>query len=315
MKTSIKTRFVISLIMALVFGAVSYMLVLAEPDNQPDLQQGDNCYRCHQELYGSWHNSPHSHALDDPVFVERWEGQENPEECLGCHTTGYDPQTGSWQSDGITCSNCHSPVPENHPANPMPIDRSSTLCETCHIDNVYEWKGSEHRKAGLQCVDCHSQHTATLKVADAGLLCATCHHDIPENYAHTSHSDQNLGCPDCHVEYLPGAAVEERGYAAKDHDFSPKITACDNCHEYRIEEIEADPSATFSLGVDYHDMLDEVKVQGLDIAPDPVNPITFAAVSAVIGMVAGLLLSPWIQERYLRYDFKIQPSDDKTGEE
>lgn len=309
MKTSARTRLLTSVAMALIFGAVSFFIVQAQPDEQPALQQGDDCYRCHQELYGTWHASPHGKALEDEIFQERWQEQDQPAECLSCHTTGYDPQTGTWTSDGITCSNCHKPIPDDHPNSPMPVDQSSALCETCHLDNVYEWKTSDHRLAGLRCVDCHSQHTATLKAADAGLLCATCHHDIPMTFAHTRHSDQNLSCPDCHVEYLPGAAVEERGYAAKDHDFSPKVTACDNCHEYRSEEIEADPSNTFSLGIDYHDMLDDVAVQGLDIEPDPVNPITFAVVSAIIGMVAGLLLSPWIQTQYARFDFQIEAAD------
>ena len=61
-------------------------------------------------------------------------------------------------------------------------------------------------------------------------------------------------------------------------------------------------------------MLNEVDTMGFDVKPDPVNPITFAVVSAIIGMVAGLLLSPWIQERYARYDFQIISTDESEEE-
>jgi hypothetical protein len=149
-----------------------------------------------------------------------------------------------------------------------------------------------------------------LKAADAGMLCISCHHDIPETYSHIVHSAQNLGCPDCHLESLSGAAVEERGYAATDHNFNPKITTCDNCHEYRLIDTASDGSETTSFGVDYHDLLTEVSMSGVSIEPDPVNPISFAIVSALVGLVVGLLIAPWIQERYRRFDFVINSNDE-----
>jgi len=314
MRKNKRTRLFISLVMALIFGGSTYIAVLAQPSEQPTFETGDNCYRCHQSLYASWHTSAHGQALDDPIFLEKWHEQDDSDDCLPCHTTGFDPGSGTWAADGVSCSNCHDPVPVDHPASPAPINQSSALCETCHSETVYEWKSSEHRLSGLNCVDCHSQHTATLKAADTGLLCVTCHHDIPTTYSHTIHIDQNLSCPDCHLESLTGVAVEERGYAATDHNFSPKITTCDNCHEYRLQGVENDPSENVSLGVDYHDMLADFEVQGINIEPNPVNPISFTIISAITGMVAGLLLAPWIQERYKKIDFVIQTSDDSEEE-
>lgn len=315
MKEKLVPRIFISLLVAVIFGGITYFAVLAQPAEVPVAQNGDDCYRCHRDLYSSWHTSAHGQALEDEYFQERWSLQDQSEDCLVCHTTGFDPGTGAWESDGISCSNCHDPIPDDHPESLVPINRSSTLCESCHSDAIHEWKTSTHRQVGLTCVDCHSQHTATLKAADVGLLCVSCHHDIPETYSHIIHNDQNLSCPDCHLESLPGAAVEERGYSAKDHNFQPKITGCDDCHEYRLNEALSDSGAGTSLGVDYHDMLDEMAVAGISIEPEPVNPLSFAIVSAMVGLVVGLLLSPWIQERYRRFDFVITTSEKQEGDE
>jgi hypothetical protein len=57
--------------------------------------------------------------------------------CAGCHTTGYDPATRTWQELNIGCEACHGPGGD-HVADggetvfPV-IDRSSEGCGRCHI--------------------------------------------------------------------------------------------------------------------------------------------------------------------------------------
>lgn len=56
--------------------------------------------------------------------------------CAGCHTTGYDPNTRTWNELNIGCEACHGPG-SDHALSENPsdiiIDRSSEGCGHCHI--------------------------------------------------------------------------------------------------------------------------------------------------------------------------------------
>lgn len=312
-------RIVIGLGMALVFGFTTYIGVNAGPpaqDGDPPLVQNleENCKVCHPAINVAWQNSAHGHATDDPVFKLEWTDQGEPRECLLCHTTGYDPETNSWEEDGIACLACHAPISENHPVDPMPTDRSADLCETCHSQTVIEWQLSVHRKSGLDCVDCHGQHSTTLKADDTSSLCASCHRERASNFAHSVHSEQDLTCVDCHLETVSSGAVTldgTEGHSAKDHSFRPKIDACNECHSYQMHDPAKVHSETGLEGFDNPEEDQEVLAQGINAEPDPVNPITFALISGLVGMVGGLLAAPWIQDWYQKFDFSFQVSKSK----
>ena len=313
MKNSKKIRFMLGLVMALVFGVATYFGVSAGPSEQEDPPEGETCQNCHPALYLSWDQSAHGQALAVSSFQEEWEQQGSPRECLICHTTGYDPKMNTWIADGITCQACHSPIAANHPTDPMPTDRSSALCEQCHSQTVFEWQLSVHRQSGLDCVDCHGQHSTTLRAEDTAQLCATCHRDRASNFAHSSHSKENITCGDCHLESLKEDAIEERGHSVKNHSFWPKLNACNGCHIYQMHD-PIDVLSESGLGEVAIEEMPEVEAQGLSIDPSPVKPISFALLSALIGMVTGLLLSPWIQGWFNKFDFTNQSDKDSDGE-
>lgn len=306
-------RIVLGLALALVCGIATFAGVQAGPVNQTDTPEGQDCQECHPTLYLSWQESAHGQALVDPTFQTMWKEQGNPRECLLCHTTGYDSKTNTWVADGITCQACHSPIPENHPLQPMPTDHSAALCEECHSQTVFEWKISKHREAGLDCVDCHGQHSTTLRAEDAAELCASCHRERASNFAHSEHSMQELSCPDCHLEVLDDELAGMQGHSEKDHSFRPKLTACNECHKYQMH----DPSQVHAQGgaEDITRPEESRETQGISIEPDPVNPISFALLSALIGMAAGLLLAPWIQEWYHKIEFSIKTEGNQEGED
>lgn len=56
--------------------------------------------------------------------------------CAGCHTTGYDPNTRTWNELNIGCEACHGPG-SDHALSENPsdiiIDRSAEGCGHCHI--------------------------------------------------------------------------------------------------------------------------------------------------------------------------------------
>ena len=313
-KNTRRFRFLFGLVVASVFGLATYVGVLAGPAAQPDYQVEEVCQGCHPALYVSWQNSAHGQALDDPSFQENWESQGKPRECLICHTTGYDPQANTWVSDGITCLACHGPMLENHPEDPMPSDRSAALCEGCHSQTVFEWNISIHRQSGLDCVDCHGQHSTTLRAEDTVGLCASCHRERSSDFTHSTHSKENLTCPDCHLETLNEDRIGDRGSFAKDHDFRPKLSACNECHEYQMHDQVEVPSQSGLEVVEIAGDSSGLESQNLSITPGSVNPVSFALLSALIGMAGGLLVAPWIQEWYHKFDFKKQSDQDPDGE-
>lgn len=296
-----RLRMILGLLLAISFGMVSYFGATAGPDDQTPPPEREDCRECHPTLYMSWEQSDHGQALVDPAFQEQWQEQGEPRECLMCHTTGYDPDSNTWVEDGISCRACHSPMPDNHPMEPMPTDRSAALCEQCHSQTVFEWNISSHRQSGLDCVDCHGQHTTTLRAEDVAELCAGCHRDHASTFAHSVHNEQDLSCPDCHLETLDGEYGGDRGHSVNDHSFSPKLDACNRCHSYQMH----DPVDAGSEG----DSPAMPETQGISFEPDPVNPLTFALLSALVGMAAGLVIAPWVQKWYQKIDFNIDSND------
>jgi hypothetical protein len=264
-------------------------------DVSPANMNDDDCTTCHPAFHNSWSTSAHGMASDDPEFVTAWEEQGKPFECMACHTTGYDFRTQTWKDIGVTCEACHGPFTEDHPLNPMPSDRSPELCGSCHQETLFEWNVSKHRQAQMDCVDCHGQHETSIKGEDAEALCNSCHRERASSYAHTAHSEVGLGCADCHLAELDGEIGS--GHAYRDHSFHVKLGTCNECHEYQMH----DPSAVHT-GEDVHepDALAAVESAGVSLEPDPVSPMYFILLAALIGMAFGLLVAPWIERWYHR---------------
>jgi hypothetical protein len=289
-----KLRLIIGVVFALTFGVTSTIAVKADTNIDIDQNPDVDCQKCHPAFYASWENSHHGQALTDPVFDEAWKNQGEPTECLVCHTTGYNPNTNTWIADGITCEACHSPIEENHPNQPMPSDRSASLCGDCHQETLFEWQVSAHRDTNLACVDCHGQHSTTLKSDDAQSLCANCHRERASNFGHTAHSVEGMSCADCHLGPTGGEAGE--GHAAKDHSFNVRLSTCNACHAYQMHDptdVHLDEPTPPVL-----DAMASVEAAGVSVDPSPVSPIYYALLSALIGMAFGLLISPWIEKWY-----------------
>jgi Cytochrome c554 and c-prime len=102
------------LLFAIPLMILSFALASADSPkqgDQPTQTPSLDCKACHKEFEKSWKAGAHGQASTDPVFKEAWEAQGKPQECLACHVTGYDADTGSWQAEGITCQACHGDPP------------------------------------------------------------------------------------------------------------------------------------------------------------------------------------------------------------
>jgi hypothetical protein len=72
-----------------------------------------------------------------------WRERPYTSYCAGCHTTGFDPNTGTWLEDGVQCEACHGPGLDHvalagdraHIVNPanLTFDEQTEVCGQCHL--------------------------------------------------------------------------------------------------------------------------------------------------------------------------------------
>jgi hypothetical protein len=235
-----RTRILKPIVCSALLGALLAILALAaavptalaaparqDPTPVPNAQE---CTGCHEGIRGYWGESAHGYAMTDPAFQKAWTEQGAPKECLACHTTGYDPETGAYNEGGVGCLACHSPVPSNHPDAYMPTDVSSRLCGTCHIETFDEWEQSEHGQQGMTCNQCHNPHTTDLKVGSSQELCHSCHNTEGHYYSFTGHAREGLLCTDCHLRVSDSPAAGTEGHGQRNHTFKIDLKSCNDCH-------------------------------------------------------------------------------------
>lgn len=296
-------RLIIALMIALLFAGVTLVAAEASSPQSFSPQSELPCEGCHSAFMESWQSGPHGQATIDPVFNEAWDAQGNPGACLSCHTTGFDPETGTWEKDGVSCEACHSPIPEDHPKNPAPIERSPILCGNCHSDVRFgweEWEVSSHFQRDITCINCHDPHMANVKSLasasgddtydDASSLCLNCHKEYIQNnpnISHFNHVHNNASCVDCHLTMnkdLPAHTVP-------DHSFQATLSACINCHEDEMHQ-------STETNVSDEDLEEMLNADSVASKPSPVSPLGFAGLASLIGIAAGTVLAPWLEGKY-----------------
>jgi predicted CXXCH cytochrome family protein len=307
-------RLTIALIIALVIAGVALVAVQAQGNDPPQQTESQNCANCHTEFYTTWMSGPHGNAVSDPTFQEEWNTQGNPGACLVCHVTGYDPATATWKEDGVGCEECHGEASADHPKSPMPIDRSTDLCGRCHSDTRFgwqEWTVSTHYQRGMSCTVCHDPHSASLKqvataggqeptYTDASELCITCHSEYSMEFSYSSHHQQGISCVDCHVNHLEND--QRQAHSVPDHSFNASLKACNTCHAQEMHQPGESLPAETSQPVNDQTQIGTSERELISVTPEPepVSPIGFAGLAALIGIAAGMVLAPWLERFYQR---------------
>lgn len=281
-------------------------LVLAAPRSQVESPQGElDCAACHPAFQEAWENSAHGNATKDPAFKQAWEKQGKDPECLACHVTGFDDETYTWEAEGITCQACHSPIPDNHPMEPMATDRSADLCGDCHSDTYFEWQVSAHHEGGIDCSGCHNPHATSLKAEGPSNLCASCHRSRASNFTHSAHSQQGLTCANCHLGEQKQNPV--RGSAIDDHSFFVSLSTCNGCHVYQMHDsVEVHAGLAPPESPDSMASTDTINVLA---DPVPVSPYGFTALSGLIGVALGVIIAPWIERLQRRSRFEYHDEE------
>jgi predicted CXXCH cytochrome family protein len=273
--------------------------------------QSPPCVSCHTEFAKEWQDGPHGEATTDSVFLKEWANQGQPGACLVCHATDYDPATGTWKESGVACESCHGPLVEGHPKEPMPVDRSPDLCARCHSDARFgwqDWQGSAHYQRGMNCTTCHDPHSASLKVVvprdgsaqytDASQLCITCHKDVSMNFPYSVHQKQGITCINCHVIHSETSSPD--AHAVPDHSFKANLDSCNACHLDQMHSAAEATGTNLPASLTTTQAPPQIQQAGLTAEPSPVSPLGYAGLAALIGLAAGMVLSPWLEKWYAR---------------
>jgi predicted CXXCH cytochrome family protein len=323
-------RILIALTITLLIAGATLVVAKAQTEPPPpttaSTATGD-CASCHADIYQVWHEGAHGDIRSDLAMAKQgnclachkdipdskmpdstasnssfnsyWVEKGKPSDCMQCHVTGYNPLTDTAKSDGISCESCHSPIPASHPGETVPINTTTDLCSTCHTDARFgwdTWKESTHFQKNMICSDCHNPHSTSLKLVDpssgdASSLCENCHKEIADNQYHTQHVKSGATCVSCHLGSSKGSDDFHR---VPDHDFKPKLEACNECHgdqmhgaseSISLATVEVSPSPTVEV---------EATVTNepvLTTTPAQVSPFGFAGVAAILGVIGGVVWS------------------------
>lgn len=229
--------FCLSIIIAvLITLSAPSRIAAAAPPTHPDLQAttyagSQACANCHQDLHTSWQTTLHSKAFSSPIFQRDWSELSKQTSCLQCHTTGFDPKTGAYAEQGVTCESCHGAFQPGHPTTQMPLEPNADLCATCHKNTTDEWRASPHSAANIQCQSCHNPHSQTPMANSITELCTNCHKQFGDSFTHSTHSNVGLECSNCHMYTPPRETSPIGGLIATGHTFSVGSEACIGCHQ------------------------------------------------------------------------------------
>jgi predicted CXXCH cytochrome family protein len=294
-------RLCIGLMFALPMILVSAALTRASGLPRVLTADETQCKVCHEASFKAWETSVHGKAYTDLAFKDVWTQSGQPKECLTCHTTGYDATAGNSHAESISCIACHSQGIEDHPMNPLKVDRSAALCGECHTDTYFQLTTSKHGESGITCVTCHDPHTNALKYENAPDLCASCHGNRVSRFAHSQHASSGLSCESCHLE--ADIKLTADGHPKRNHTFNVHLATCTACHSYQIHG-PADMAALSPTEeqTPAADAMSAVESAVVSTNPQPTNAIGFTVVSGLVGMAAGMILSPWLERWYRSFN-------------
>ncbi|TAK11035.1 MAG: hypothetical protein EPO32_13465 [Anaerolineae bacterium] len=291
-------RLAFGLLLALVAGMLAVVFT-ASASEPPQAANPPDCAECHTVVTDDWAHGPHATALTNEAFQADWQAKGSPQECLACHTTGYDPQTGTWQEGGVTCVTCHKPVPADHPEQSvMPTKITPETCGQCHLDPFAEFELSGHHEVAMNCQNCHSPHTGELKADSPEQMCQTCHKQEVHYYKYTEHALNNVTCVDCHLRVKNVESTQ--GHSNRQHVFEANVESCNGCHSdgMHLPENKLSASVVDTLTTEALSLLPPDET--LQIAPIS-EPATTAAPSAtayvlvamLVGLMGGMILAPY----------------------
>jgi predicted CXXCH cytochrome family protein len=267
----------------------------------------DSCTNCHANIHEATLGTRHAQAFSSPIFQRDWSQLSKQTSCLECHTTGYDPDTGTYSEEGVKCEACHGPFQPNHPTVPMSITPDAELCSKCHKTTTDEWRASKHSQAGIQCQACHNPHSQTPKADSVTDLCTNCHKEPGESFTHGTHANAGLECSNCHMYTAPRVEDPIQGLVPTGHTFSVGSEACIGCHQdtvhTRNEIIKLSGEVVEAKSASVSDMEKTIQQQNETIgkleASSSVRLYTGLIQGAIVGLATGGAAA-WVVSRRIK---------------
>jgi len=240
------------------------------------------CRSCHTDVYDAWEVSAHNtSAYRGERFQAVWHSEHQSTDCLACHTTGFNPITGTVESADVGCAACHQPLdngeydPDERRHAQMSIPRRVEICATCHGNahalSYSEWETSAHNgEMEVGCMSCHGPHDTGLIEDNIVDLCGSCHFQpVPVN---SIHMDVDSGCENCHpapvsvdnvhmsgddgpvadcaaCHMVPEYDERDRYLSNTGHTLEVTLTACVSCHG-ELHDLQASESELEANGPD-----------------------------------------------------------------
>ena len=198
-------------------------------------------------LPGTW-------LVDEKKWVEQ-EAVDGATQCVGCHTTGFDPESKTWTELGVGCESCHGPGADHSESmeasditNLRKLDakHQDMICGQCHavgtdlsgklafsttfrpgndLDKHFKLTEPEPGAANSQYNEfVNSNH------AKHGMKCTSCHdtHGDKAKAAHQLKQPVNTLCMACHsISLGETEAVESMESHAPG---SEPTDTCATCH-------------------------------------------------------------------------------------
>jgi len=234
-----------AVVLALLFASALVLLAPHRLRAQTEAKYvgGETCQQCHAEQWDAFMKSPHGRAAMDAKLVADQVG------CESCHGPGsqHAEAAGDKSQPGFaTVRNFKKLSPSE----------ASAVCVTCHATGEqFYWDQSNHSRAGVGCLNCHSVHHPQnigagpmLNTADVNHLCLGCHKEKRAALARSGHMplrEGSMTCYDCHNPHGSGAEhqlraatvnelctkchADKRGPFLWDH--APVRENCLNCHQ------------------------------------------------------------------------------------
>jgi len=191
------------------------------------------------ELDGELYVLPAQWNVADEEWVvyrpDDWQDRPYAQFCAGCHTTGFDAETGEWHEDGVQCEACHGPGLDHvalagdtaHIVNPalLEFDEQTEICGQCHLrgsDPTGEYQFPlDYRPGGTLALE-----EAFISTSDPDAFwpdgSAKRHHQEYQDWKLSGHA-AGVACVFCHVSHSRGETLHQTRFVG-DH-------RCVICHE------------------------------------------------------------------------------------
>ena len=203
-------------------------------ESHDEYKGAEYCVTCHSKQVGEHAESMHNIGYSNENFQEVWTDLGSSNDCLECHTTGYDKATETYYQTGVQCEACHGP------GDTMNRDTSPELCGVCHTGpypTYDEWVVGGPSHGSADCITCHNEHTSKMEFETPDETCGQCHDSHVTQVDESTHGLNDVGCVECHMN-VEDADFYNGVQAKTGHSFNPTEHEldCTSCHDVILEK-------------------------------------------------------------------------------